>query len=72
MENMSNITRMEYLNVYISPTQSVQEKQKKFYTTELPYVMSSESHDTSGMLIISYNDNVLQHEIQKSVGIECV
>ena len=38
----------------------------------MPYVMSSESHDTSGMLIISYNDNVLQHEIQKSVGIECV
>ncbi|XP_064334709.1 uncharacterized protein LOC135319230 isoform X2 [Camelus dromedarius] len=49
MENTLNITRTEYLNVYTSPTQSFQEKEKKFYTTGLPYVMSSPNSDISAV-----------------------
>lgn len=41
MERTLNITRMEYLNLYTLPAQPFQEKEKKFYTTGLSYVMSS-------------------------------
>ena len=57
MENALNITRMEYLKLYTLPTQSFQEKEKKFYTIGLSYVMSTQNYYIYGMLIIGYIDN---------------
>lgn len=51
------MTRMGHFSSYSSPIQSFQEKENKFYTPRLPYVMSRQNYDVPGMLIIGDTGN---------------